>query len=163
MSRIAALATLVILAACATSNAERSVTAADPVHIDDSAIGRSLDHIAYEGRWDHISGMRDGRDAGTSSRSRIPGDNLVLPFDGEALRIYGVRGPNGGDAAVAIDGTYYGTVSFYARHKQVHVLVFESPQLVSGTHVLAMVVKGAQPKSHRGFANIDEFEVLKEQ
>jgi hypothetical protein len=160
MMKGAVVTALSLLAACASSGASNGVRPNAVELFDDSRTGQSLGHFLYAGRWEHISNRHDGRYDGTSSRSRHSGDTITLPFDGSLVRIYGVRGPNGGDAAIGIDGQYYGTATFYSPHKESHALVFASPQLSEGTHSLGLVVKFSLPSSHRGYVNIDEVEVL---
>jgi hypothetical protein len=132
------------------------------VQFDDSSFGQSWDHLAYTGHWEHMRGLRDGRADGTSSRSRFPGDSVVVPFQGSIVRVYGVRGPNGGDASIGIDGRYYGVATFFAPDKQVRALVFQSPQLREGPHILALVVE-RPARAARGYVNIDQVEVLHRQ
>lgn len=164
MKKIAVLAGLMVLAACAPSGARHDVALADaPLHVDDAHAGESLERIAYNGPWEHVTAHPDGRFDGTSSRSRHPGDSVVFPFNGSVVRVYGVRGPNGGQAAVGIDGKFYGTAEFYAPQKRVHALVFQSPALAAGTHTLGIVVKVPVAGPHRGYVNIDELEVLQRQ
>jgi hypothetical protein len=150
---------LATLAACSagTASGERAVNA------DDSQRGQSVNHFAYTGHWEHLSGRSDGRSNGTSSRSRTPGDSAVFTFIGPVVRIYGVRGPNGGDAGIGIDGRYYGTASFYAPKVQPHALVFTSPSLTPAPHAVGIVVKGDPANSHRAYVNIDGAQVLPQQ
>jgi hypothetical protein len=155
MKKSVVVTTLTLLAACATNGA--------PHHddlLDDSRAGQSLGQFSYAGHWQHLSNRHDGRYGGTSTRTHHSGDSVAVPFDGAMVRVYGVRGRNGGDAAVGIDGQYYGTATFYAARKQAHALVFASPLLAEGTHTLGLVVKYAPPGSHRGYVNIDDVEVL---
>lgn len=159
MNRAGYLAVLILLAACATAHTQPPRA----LSIDDSRAGQALNHIDYTGSWEHVSGRADGRFQGTSTRSRRAGDAVVVPFDGALLHIYGVRGPNGGSAVVAIDGQYYGTADFYAPQKQTHVLVFASPPLTPGTHTLGIVVHGDPNGSNRIYVNIDEIEVLNQE
>lgn len=164
MNTIAVLAGLTILAACAPSGAQHDAALADaPRHVDDARAGESLERIAYNGPWEHLTAQPDGRYNATSSRSRHPGSSIVFPFNGSIVRIFGVRGPNGGQAAVGIDGGFYGTADFYAPQKRVHALVFESPALADGTHTLGLVVKAPIAGPHRAYVNIDEIEVLPRQ
>ena len=159
MKNSAWLAALTLLAACAPAHTQTSRA----ILIDDSHVGQALNHIDYTGTWEHVRGRADGRFQGTSTRSRRAGDALVVPFDGVLLHLYGVRGPNGGSAVVAIDGQYYGTADFYAPKKQTHVLVFASPPLTAGTHTLGIEVHGDPNGSNRIYVNIDEVEVLNQE
>lgn len=145
-----------MLNACASGSASPNRT----LIVDDAQQGQSLAHVAYSGRWEHLRGRRDGRFDGTSSRSYYARASLVVPFSGSAVRVYGVRGPNGGNAAIAIDGRYYGSANFFAPRKQVHALVFESPQLHRTVHTLGLLVRGDTTGSHRAYVNLDSIEVL---
>jgi len=147
-----------LLAACAAHAVQSNVA-----FVDDARIGQSLDHFTYAGQWEHLSARGDGRYAATSSRTHHPGDSMTLPFEGSIVRVYGVRGPNGGTAAVGIDGQYYGEASFYSPQKRAHALVFSSPPLAEGTHTLGLVVKLPAPGTHRAFVNIDDVEVFHQQ
>jgi len=164
VKRIAVLAGLVVLAACDPSGARHAASLTDaPIHVDDARVGESLERIAYNGPWEHITAQADGRYKATSSRSRHPGASIVFPFNGSVVRVYGVRGPNGGQAAIGIYGGFYGTADFYAPQKHVHALVFESPTLAYGTHTLGLVVKVSAAGPHRAYVNIYEIEVLPRQ
>lgn len=158
MNKSLVVTTLGLLAACAAHPLQR-----DAQFVDDARVGRALDHFAYAGAWEHLSARADGRYAATSTRSHHSGDSVTLPFEGSVVRLYGVRGPNGGSAAVGIDGEYYGEAAFYAPKKQAHALVFSSPPLPEGTHTLGLVVKLPPPGSHRAYVNIDDAEVLHHQ
>lgn len=72
--------------------------------VDDAPMPQQPDSFRYIGRWEHVSGLRDGRSAGTSSQSFSPSSTAELRFTGDAVRLYGVRGPKGGRAFVSIDG-----------------------------------------------------------
>ncbi len=158
MNRVFLVLALTSAAACSANGAAQRA-----ISIDDAQIGQSVNHFEYAGAWEHLSARSDGRFAGTSSRSHHAGDSVIFPFDGSAVRLYGVRGPNGGEATVAIDGRYLGTASFLAPQKVAHALVFESPPLASGTHTLGIVVKGDVTGSHRAYVNLDAAEVLPQQ
>ncbi len=133
--------------------------AAAPVHrqglvVDDAVVGVGQNHFEYSGKWEHVRRHYDGRLDGTSSRSVAIGDSSVLIFSGSAVRLYGVRGPNGGLATVAIDGQYLGTIDFHAGHKQV-TQVFSSPALAPGSHALALLVAGSRTEHTHAYVNID--------
>jgi hypothetical protein len=129
------------------------------VIIDDMAIGPGRNQLQYIGPWEHVRNRRDGRYAGTSSRSFQVGDAAIITFTGSHVRVFGVNGPNGGLANVAIDGRSLGTASFKARYKIVRAIDFQSPKLPSGMHTLALVVSGS-PMHERAYVNLDAIEVL---
>lgn len=158
MNKSLVVIALGLLAACAAHPLQR-----DTQLVDDARVGQSLDHFSYAGEWEHLAARADGRYAATSTRTHHSGDSVTLPFDGSIVRVYGVRGPNGGTAAVGIDGQYYGNATFYSPQKQAHALVFSSPPLPEGTHTLGLVVKLPAPGTRRAYVNIDDVEVLHQQ
>lgn len=154
LSALSAATIAVSLGACAQS---RNAGGTEPSShiVDDASIGVGENHFQYSGKWEHLRGRRDGRYAGTSSRSYHIGDSAVLTFDGSRVLLYGVNGPNGGEATVAIDGQFFGLSSFHAPHKRTGVLVFASPKLAAGPHALGLVISGSSAAHSRAYINID--------
>lgn len=148
------------LAACAQTTKGTAQSARSPLTVDDASIGVGVNHFQYSGTWEHVRGRADGRYAGTSSRSYHIGDSAVLTFNGRRVLLYGVDGPNGGEATVAIDGEFFGTSSFYAPRKRVGVLVFSSPLLAPGPHALGLVIAGSRAAHKRAYTNIDYARIL---
>ena len=124
--------------------------------IDDRVAVSGARGFTYTGKWEHLRNMPDGRSGGTSSRTYHVGATASLDFTGDRLKIFGVKGPNGGYAELRIDGQTYGLLRFYAPHKAAGVLVYTSPILPAGAHVVEIVVAQAPnglPK--RRFVNLD--------
>ena len=144
----------VSLAACAQSKNTPHPQPSSHV-VDDASIGVGENHFQYAGTWEHVRGRRDGRYAGTSSRSYHIGDSAVLTFDGSRVLLYGVDGSNGGEATVAIDGQFFGLSTFHSSRKRVGVLVFASPRLAAGPHALGLVISGSNAAHARAYINID--------
>jgi len=72
------------------------------------------------------------------------------------VKLFGVKGPNGGYAELLIDGDTYGTLRFYAPKKQVDALVYASPQLAAGPHEVEVIVaKPPDSLPKRRFVNLD--------
>lgn len=156
MDKSVAVLALAMVAACSSGGRPK----AQASFVDDARSGQGIGLFQYTGRWEHLSGHNDGRFFGTSTRSRYAGDDIILPFDGTAVRVFGVRGPNGGSATVAIDGRYYGSAEFFAPHIETHALIFASPTLKDGTHTLGLVVRGDARVPHRLYVNLDGVEIL---
>jgi hypothetical protein len=133
---------------------------AKAAEIDDSEIGTMPAHFLYHGQWEHVSGRIDGRAYGTSSRSFHAGDTAIITYRGTALQMFGVTGPNGGNATVAIDGRTYGLVNFFSRAKHAHAVVFKSPSMPDGVHTFGLIVNNRGQYPHRGFVNIDSVRVV---
>lgn len=112
--------------------------------------------FSFVGGWERVVGKRDGRSGGTSTRSFRIGASATLPFTGSAVRIYGVTGPNGGTAAVTLDGRSYGTATFYSATEKTGAVVFQSPALADGKHQLSLLVEPPPAGSAaRGYVNVD--------
>ena len=104
-------AAAIVAAAAIATRAAAPATAADvwgtSAHItvvDDAMVGKALlGRFDYVGSWQHVRGKHDGRSNGTSTRSTHTGDVAIFRFTGTRVRIYGVRGPSGGRAGIALD------------------------------------------------------------
>jgi hypothetical protein len=144
------------LSACSAYARERVESPPSPraLIIDDRVIGDGDNQFSYQGRWQHVVGYHDGRFEGTSSRSYSPDDSVTLMFTGSRLQLYGIVGPNGAKATLALDG-HLRTLNFHASHKR-RMLVYESPLLDRGPHS-AVIVVGDKPKdvARNGYVNID--------
>jgi len=106
-------------------------------YVDDAA-------FVYEGAWQHIRGVHDGRRFGTSTRSSHAGDRATYAFHGRFTILFGMIGPGGGKADIDIDdGAERGTLDFSDRTKKPSALVYESSALPIGPHsVTITVVRG---------------------
>lgn len=124
--------------------------------VDDAPAGIGGSGFSYSGSWEHLKNMYDGRSNGTSSRAYRIGAVASFGFIGRRLKLYGVKGPNGGYAELRIDGDTYGLLRFYAPHKQTGKVIYLSPLLPAGRHAVAIIVAaapGGLPK--RRFVNLD--------
>jgi len=130
--------------------------------IDDASDGEALlGRFDYVGRWQHVRGKFDGRSNGTSTRSTHTGDVAIVRFEGTRIRLYGVRGPSGGRAGIALDLESTGKpVDFYAPAVEPHALIYTSPELLPGVHTLSLVVWGLRDEHARFYyVNIDTAEI----
>jgi hypothetical protein len=126
------------------------------IDVDPSLAAGAGEHVFYAGSWQHVRGIFDGRDRGTSSRSFRIGSELSFTFHGERFEIFGIRGPHGGYASAIVDGSPVGTMSFAAKQKTVGARVFASRPLAEGAHwVQIFVVAAPDGSGKRGFVNID--------
>jgi hypothetical protein len=153
---------LILAAALAASPAAPAAGASNSarVVVDDAATGAALPgRFEYVGTWQRVRGKHDGRSDGTSTRSTHLGDVAILRFKGTQVWVYGVLGPSGGRAGIALDDeTVHGgrPVDFYAPHVRTNVLVYESPVLAAGVHTLTIVVWGTRDARGRFYyVNID--------
>lgn len=133
--------------------------------IDDDVTGKAmLGTFDYIGKWQHVRGKFDGRTDGTSTRSTHTGDVAVLSFSGTRVRLFGIVGPSGGRAGIALDQTSTGgrPVEFYAPKIRTHALIYQSPVLPAGVHTVTLAVWGTRDaKGRYYYVNIDGAEVDK--
>jgi hypothetical protein len=122
--------------------------------VDVRKVGTTLNHFWYSGRWERVTGRRDGRYHGASLRSYTPGDMASIMFYGRRFYLHGVDGPQGGSATLALDGQIH-NISFLA-HKKKMAITYDSGLLQPGLHSVVIVV-GTKPKgvAPTGYVNID--------
>lgn len=130
------------------------------VIVEDRKVGTTLNHFSYLGRWQQVTGRRDGRYAGTSIRSYTPGDLASIMFYGRRFDLHGVDGPQGGSATLALDGQIH-TITFFAHAKKM-ARVYDSGPLREGLHSVVIVV-GTKPKgvAPTGYVNIDYARIVR--
>ncbi len=146
--------------AVATAQPTAAATAAQPTAaataVEGAPLALSAASFRYIGKWHIVRNMNDGRYAGMSGRSYVPGDRAVITFAGHAIRLYGVDGPGGGTGSVKLDGALADPdVSFLAPVKKTHVLVFASATLPEGKHQLTITVNRPSPHDHHAYVNVE--------
>ncbi len=160
VSKFAVALGIVTIVAVATPVAARAGTVSA---IDDAVTGKAmLGRFDFVGSWQHVRGKNDGRSNGTSTRSTRVGDVAILGFMGTRVRLYGIVGPSGGRAGIAVDEASTGgkPFDFYAPRVKTHVLIYQSPVMPAGLHTVSVVVWGTRNQHGRYYyVNIDGAEV----
>jgi hypothetical protein len=77
-------------------------------------------------------------------------DTVSIAFTGTTLAYCAVTGPGHGIAAVAVDGAAPASVDLYKASKTGNVLVWTSPTLPYGSHVLQIRITGTKSASSTG-------------
>jgi hypothetical protein len=154
---IAAVVLALWLNDCSSKAVRPSVPRSAPSHViivGGRKIGTTLNHFWYSGRWERVTGRRDGRYEGASIRSYKPGDMASIMFYGRRFYLHGVDGPKGGSATLALDGQIR-NITFLAPAKRMAV-AYDSGVLREGLHSVVIVV-GTKPKgaAPNGYVNID--------
>jgi hypothetical protein len=154
---IAAVVVALWLGGCSSKAAPSGITRRAPpqvIIVDDRKVGTTLNHFWYSGRWERVTGRRDGRYEGTSIRSYTPGDIASIMFYGRRFYLHGVDGPKGGAATLALDGKIH-YINFLAHAKKM-AAAYDSGLLPEGLHSVVIVV-GAEPMgvAPTGYVNID--------
>ncbi len=105
------------------------------------------DALLYTGYW--ARAQRPGAHRGDAHTSANTGDVAELGFSGPVV-LRGTRGPDGGIAAVSVDGGPETLVDFSAPVEQEQAVVYRSPPLPDGWHVLRVRVVGRSAPGSSG-------------
>ncbi len=161
MKVLAATVAVTLLVDCHAADPRAAQAAAASAVVQSVAAEheKSILDVRYSGRWQIIH-RDDGRFHGESARSFDGGDSITIVFSGSRLRIFGIRGKNGGTGSVVIPGRRPQSVDFYAPRKQTHVLVYDSGTLPGKIQTAGIVVTSPPPPRHRGYVNVDELDAL---
>lgn len=108
--------------------------------VNDSVTGTGNNQFEYVGNWTYASLMHCHQDDTTSST--VAGDLLNVRFNGTQIKLYGLIGLMGGTASVQIDDAAATRVSFYGAVPEGDVLVYSSPVLPQGQHIMHVTVMG---------------------
>ena len=96
----------------------------------------------YTGEWRVMTGVPDGRRAGTSHKSNRTGSTATLQFVGNRVRLFANLSGEGGHAEISVDGGPSTLVDTFASVNKTDLEVWDSGPLRSGTHTLSVVVRG---------------------
>ncbi|GCE09884.1 hypothetical protein KDAU_72130 [Dictyobacter aurantiacus] len=132
--------------------------------VDDSVQGTGINQFNYSANWGHCTGGcgndTSGLYNGSNSWSGTAGATASVQFNGSRIRLFGVKDSNEGIATVSIDGGTAREVDFYAAQRAGNQLMWESPQLSSGTHTLKITVTGRKnPQSSNVWPALDRVEI----
>lgn len=116
------------------------------------------DVLLYAGSWQH-EGDRPGAYWSDRHVSSDLGDTAAYGYAGSVV-VIGSRGPDGGLAAISVDGGPETTVDFYAPQAQEQVEVYRSPPAGPDPHVLTVRVAGrGDPASSGAVVGIDRLDL----
>ncbi len=135
------------------------VPSPETIVINDSITGTGYNQFSYVGNWSY--GFQDGAYGDDNHWSKETGAYALIKFNGRKIRIYGANAPNCGIAAVSIDNGKENKVDYYAKEREDNVLIYESPTLSPGNHVLKIRVTGEKNKKATDyFVTIDRAVVV---
>jgi len=119
--------------------------------LNDNAVGSGLGQFSYTGPWSYW-----GSEAGAYLNDNHWSDRAQafyqVRFTGARLDLYGAKAPNHGIAAVSIDGGAEALVDCYAPQRSDKALLWASPSLPGGNHVLRVRVTGTKNALSAGLA-----------
>jgi hypothetical protein len=159
--QLAAAGLVSVAVSCTHATSPPAESRTKVVTIDDASRGVGLERFHFIGHWERVRGRQDGRWGGTSTRSPHFGNSVSATINGYKFRLYGVSGPNGGTGRLGLDrDTEFAMLDFYSARKRTHVLLYTSPILAQGLHVIVVSVNGTHDHRSRGtYVNIDSLEV----
>ena len=111
--------------------------------------GNGLNQFEYAGDWSHSTANDLSGDS--DSYCSMPDDRAVLRFDGRRVRFYGVTDAHHGMAALSIDDGPESLVDEYSPGRRTGALLWESPPLSPGRHVLTVRVADQKNAESRYF------------
>ncbi len=136
----------------------RAVVTGSATTVKDSVQGEGLHEFRYVGTWLHSEANELSGDS--DSYSCVPGDTAVLRFRGRKVRFYGVTDARHGKVGLSIDGVPDVVVDEYSPNRAHGVLLWTSPDLPSGEHVLTVrVLSETNPLARYNWATVDRVEV----
>ena len=123
--------------------------------------GSGPDQISYAGHWTHTQGSSIiGSFAGTVSTSSGRGASATLRFTGTQVRLYTAEASDHGIMAVSLDNGPQVLIDTYAANETGDVLVYTSPTLTPGSHVLTIRATNAHDVASFGKkTSIDRFDI----
>ncbi len=113
--------------------------------VDDSVIGTGRNQFTYTGRgWFHCSsGCITGSYNATVSATDTTNDYATITFNGTGIKLFTDQRNNRGIAGISIDGGAESNVDMYSASDAGNVLIWTSPTLGAGNHILKVRNTGA--------------------
>ena len=104
--------------------------------------------ITWNGSWKRVA--LSGASGGYVRRSASAGSRATYSFNGTAVALIATRGPSYGRAEVRLDGTLVATLDLYSPTRKTRRVVWASPTLAAGGHVLEVRVTGTRNPASSG-------------
>lgn len=122
---------------------------------------RGEDHgpIRFIGKWAREKGLQ--LSATSQEVSEQQDAQATLNFYGNGITWIAERGPDGGQAQVALDGVAVATVDLYSANRMPRQPIFELHDLDPGPHNIQVLVSGTKNAKSAGYRiAVDSFDVL---
>lgn len=115
-------------------------------------------NLAWSGVWSKVS--LKGTYGGSHRRTRTPGSQMVVRFNGTGISLVGTKASSYGRSAVAIDGQNLGTIDFYSAKTKNKQKLFSRTGLSEGEHTLTITALKSKNSRSSGYgASIDRIGV----
>jgi hypothetical protein len=116
------------------------------------------DYFQYGANWGQTNGVADMYD-GTANWSFTPGSTAQLHFTGHQVVLHAVRDVDQGQLTVSVDGSAATTIDNYAPTRNASGVVWTSPGLAAGTHVVTITVGGKNSASSGNNIALDRADI----
>lgn len=127
--------------------------------INDNTTGTGLNQINYQGTWSY--GQQQGAYNADDHWSNQTDAYYQVLFQGTQIKVYGALDPTHGIAAISIDGSAESLVDLYSATRTNNVVIYTSPVLTSGQHILKVRVTGTKSSASTATnVNVDRVEVI---
>lgn len=143
---------------CIWGDAISVVKYRDLTKVNDSQTGTDQNQFEKSGNWSTTIG-ESGCYYGDHIWSNTTNNYYQVRFVGTAASLYVTKDNNEGIAALSIDGGAESDVDMYSLTRQRQALVYTSPDLTYGQHIIKVRVKGSKNASSSGY-NVDGDMVL---
>jgi Carbohydrate binding module (family 6)/F5/8 type C domain len=130
------------------------------VTVDGAVTTPSPNYFQYGSNWGETTGVSDMYD-GTANWSGTAGSTAVLHFTGNQVALHAVKDVDQGMMDVSVDGSAPVTIDDYSSTRNASGIVWTSPVLGPGPHVVTVTVDSAKnPASSGNTIAIDSADVL---
>ena len=117
--------------------------------LDGAATTAASNYFQYGTGWGQTNGVTDMY-AGTANWSFTPGSTAVLHFTGNQVALRAVKDVDQGQMSISVDGSIPVTVDDYAATRNASGVVWTSPELDPGTHVVVVTVDSTKNAASSG-------------
>jgi hypothetical protein len=129
--------------------------------VNDSVLGSGLRQFEFSGTWPYDNGAPRSHGRDHHFNVGVPGDYYQVKFHGTGVKIYAVTDAQEGIAAVSIDGGKEADVDFFTPDRRFQQLLYTSPPLAEGDHIVKVRVKGEKNAKSSGLTIVaDKVEII---
>jgi len=119
------------------------------VTTNDAEVGTGNGTFSYRGTWETGSGD-PAKYRGDDHYSDSAGSSFTYRFSGTSVSLFGAKAPHHGQASVQIDDGPVAVIDQYAPSRQDDALLYTSPTLAAGDHVVTVTVTGTRRSAATG-------------
>ncbi len=133
-----------------------------PVTINDNTTGTNLSQFQYEGNWSYAA--QKGLYMDDYHWSSSANAYITIKFNGSQIKLYASEAPGYGIAAVSLDGGNEKLVNLYHPNVKSNSIIYSSPVMNGGEHVLKVRVTGTKDKKSKNyFVTVDRVVIYNNQ